>query len=515
MKSIKLQQSSLREASSFKPAPKMDACGLKFPWSLNVGAWNFFRRHPSLSLRLQRNAGESGSAFIIVLWIAFGLVSLGLYFGNSMVLELRASDNRASGLAAEQAIEGALRYVNSILGNQATYGSNGYVPDVGGYLSQAVPVGEAHFWLIGRDTNAPSGPGQLSFGLIDEASKLNLNTASSNMLFVLTESLPRANQDVVAGILDWRSTNGGNYQTYYATRPQPYQSKNGPFETVDELRLVYGADMDTVVGEDRNGNGVLDPSEADGSKNGQLEPGLLEYVTVYSREPNTQTNGSARVNIQTVTGTTGPLPSLLQNAFGSSRANQIMVNLGLLSSGPVGGANRGRMATPVAMFRSPLQFYQLSRMTSDEFAQIANNITLTNGPYILGRVNVNTASLAVLSCLPGLDSNPDLAQTLVDYRQTNPDKLTSVAWLVDALGQSNSSVLSTLMASDCVTAQSYQFSADIAALGPNGRGYRRVRVVFDTCNGSPKIVYRQDLTQLGWALGKDVRDKFVLAKATP
>jgi DNA uptake protein ComE-like DNA-binding protein len=450
-----------------------------------------------------------------VLWIAFGLVSLGLYFGNSMILELRASDNRVSGLAAEQAIEGAVRYVNSILGNQATYGSNGYVPDLSGYLSEAVPVGEAHFWLIGRDTNTPSGPGELSFGLVDEASKLNLNTASSNMLFALTESLPRANQDVIAGILDWRDTNGGAYQTFYATRPQPYQSKNGPFETVDELRLVYGGDMDTVVGEDHNRNGVLDPNESDQNKNGQLEPGLLEYVTVYSREPNTQTNGSARVNIQVVTGTTGPLASLLQNAFGSSRTDQIMANLGLMTSPPVGGTKPAQSGTVVAVFRSPLQFYQLSRMTSDEFATIANQITLTNGPYILGRVNVNTASAAVLASLPGLDSNPDLAQTLVDYRQTNPDKLTSIAWVLDALGQNNTSVLSTLMASDCITAQSYQFTADVAALGPNGRGYRRMRFVFDTCDGTPKIIYRQDLTQLGWALGKEVRDKWVLAKATP
>ena len=516
MRSIKLQQSSLREASIFKPRSEMEACGLELPCSLDVGVWNLFRRRQPHSLRLQRTGGESGSAFIIVLWIAFGLVSLGLYFGNSMILELRASDNRVSGLAAEQAIEGAVRYVNSILGNQATYGSNGYVPDVSGYLSEAVPVGESHFWLIGRDTNTPSGPGVLSFGLVDEASKLNLNRASSNMLFALTESLPRANQDIIAGILDWRDTNGGAYQSFYATRAQPYQSKSGPFETVDELRLVYGGDMDTVVGEDRNRNGVLDPNESDANKNGQLEAGLLEYVTVYSREPNTQTNGSARVNIQTVTGTTGPLATLLQSAFGSSRADQIMANLGLMTSGPVGPASRGRNApVPVATFRSPLQFYQLSRMTSDEFAAIANQITVTNGSYILGRVNVNTASAAVLASLPGLDSNPDLAQTLVDYRQTNPDKLTSIAWVVDALGQNNSSVLTALMAADCITAQSYQFTADVAALGPNGRGYRRMRFVFDTCDGAPKIIYRQDLTQLGWALGKEVRDKWVLAKATP
>jgi hypothetical protein len=44
--------------------------------------------------------------------------------------------------------------------------------------------------------------------------------------------------------------------------------------------------------------------------------------------------------------------------------------------------------------------------------------------------------------------------------------------------------------------------ADIVAVGHGDRGYRRTRFVFDTSSGTPIIVYRQDLTHLGWALGK-------------
>jgi len=56
--------------------------------------------------------------------------------------------------------------------------------------------------------------------------------------------------------------------------------------------------------------------------------------------------------------------------------------------------------------------------------------------------------------------------------------------------------------------------ADIAAVGLHGRGYRRVRFVFDTVEGTPKIIYRQDLTHLGWALGKDARQNLLTAKGT-
>jgi type II secretory pathway component PulK len=159
-----------------------------------------------------------------------------------------------------------------------------------------------------------------------------------------------------------------------------------------------------------------------------------------------------------------------------------------------------------------LQFYEKSGMTATEFALIGMNLTTTNGSYISGRVNVNTASAAVLTCLLGDDLAA--AQQLVNYRQANPNNLTSIAWVVDALGQSYATDLQILAAGDYITTQSYQFTADIAALGPYNRGYRRVKFVFDTSSGTPQIVYRQDLTHLGWALGKEMRQNLLLAKGT-
>ena len=66
---------------------------------------------------------------MIVLWIAFGLVSLALYFANSMNFELRASDNRVSALAADQAIEGAVRYINYLLADPGRQWLQRRLPD--------------------------------------------------------------------------------------------------------------------------------------------------------------------------------------------------------------------------------------------------------------------------------------------------------------------------------------------------------------------------------------------------
>ena len=66
---------------------------------------------------------------VIVLWIAFGLVSLALYFANSMNFELRASDNRVSAMAADQAIDGAARYLNYLLTQQIAQWLQRHLPD--------------------------------------------------------------------------------------------------------------------------------------------------------------------------------------------------------------------------------------------------------------------------------------------------------------------------------------------------------------------------------------------------
>ena len=441
---------------------------------------------------------EGASVLILVLWISIGLVSIALYFANSMTFELRASDNRATGFAAEQAIEGAARYVGYVLSNFAT---NGAVPNPAQFACEAVPVGDAHFWLIGRD---PSGTPSAEpyFGLVDEASKLNLNRAGTNAL----SYLPNMTPDFAGAIKDWRSTNStGAYALNYAQFG--YAEKNSPYETVDELRLVYGATIDLLIGEDINRNGVLDTNEKDLNGNSTLDPGLFEYVTVYSRQPNTHSDGTMLTNVNTE----GQIRSLLQSSLGSSRANQIMTQLGFIS-GRSGGGGGGATAPT---YNNLLRFYLASRMTSAEFAQIAYGITDTNSPYTYGLLNINTASAPVMTALfmdRGVDQSTaqGAAQTLVTYRQQNPNNLNAISWIVDALGNSSLVVRNLANANrDYITTESFQFTADIAAVGPFGRGYRRVKFIFDLSEGSPKIIYRQDLSRLGWALGEKARATWV------
>lgn len=446
-----------------------------------------------------RRPAQAGSVLIIVLWISIGLVSIGLYFANAMNDELQAADNRVAGQAAEQAIEGAARYVNWVLAN---YGTNGFMPDASQFHCANVAVGDAHFWLIGRDPNNEN-PLAPTFGLVDEAAKLNLNSASTNALLYL----PNMSLDFSDNIKDWRGTNGNVMLDYTSLG---YEDKNSPFETVDELRLVYGANQQILYGDDLNRNGVLDPNEKSMTGNGQVNYGLWEYTTIYTREPNFSPGGVSLTNVNTASQST---LQLLFSSSGTGNATSLAQSIYRRVHPRQGNG------TP---FNGLLDFCLACKnggMSSDDFSQIANGVTTSTASYIRSRVNFNNANADVLTALfMGLNVDESTAesaaQTLITYREQNSSNLTSVAWVIDALGN-NSPVVAALARGDYTTTHTYQFAADIAAVGAYGRGYRRVRFIFDTSDGTPKILYRQDLSRLGWALGETTRQQLLASAQSP
>ena len=456
-----------------------------------------------MRLNLHRDGRvEGGSALIIVLWVCLGIVSIALYFAQSMTFEIRAADNRLAAVQAEQAIAGAARYASNILVNLQT---PGLLPDENSYEHELVSVDEATFWFIGR-SDQQLALDQPWFGFVDEGSKLNLNTATAEML----ELLPRMTPQLAAAIVDWRDSNstisdgGAEEETYQRLNP-PYRCKNAPFESIDELRLVYGMDTEILYGDDANLNGALDPNENDGDlsppnddRNGVLDPGLLEYVTVWSRVPT-----GTRTNVNDQQG----LAIILQDALGSSRANQILAQLvGGGGGGPGGGPGGGAGGqTGQAQHSNLVEFYLASRMTQNEFDQVADQLVATTNTtgYIEGQVNINTASETVLQCIPGI--GVQYASTLVAYRLGNSTALQSIAWLVEVVGSE-----AALQAGPYVTTRSYQFSIDVAAVGRHGRGYRRAKFIMDTSDETARIAYRQDLSHLGWALGRTAREDLQL-----
>ncbi len=155
------------------------------------------------------------------------------------------------------------------------------------------------------------------FGLTDESAKLNLNTATFRQLMVLVKASVGDDEEInpkeiVGAILDWRDQDsqpqteeGDTEGEYYKDLDKPYEVKNGPFDTVEELLLVKGVTNEILYGEDFDRNGLITPNERDGdetfpmdNQDDRLNRGLYPYLTVLSYEDNVSNDRRPRIYLR-------------------------------------------------------------------------------------------------------------------------------------------------------------------------------------------------------------------------
>jgi type II secretory pathway component PulK len=421
---------------------------------------------------------ESGTVLIVTMWIVLVLAGLVLVFSRSMRVEAIASANYITSLQAEAVTRGAVQFVLSQLKS-----NEGSLQLEGEDLYADVKVGDGSFWILRPNLDDDR---TYSFGIQDEASKINLNSAPMEMLL----KLPGMTAELAAAIIDWRDADsevspGGAESEYYLLLPDPYYCKDAPFETVEELLLVKGASRDLLYGEDTNRNGVLDSNENDAdeseppdNKDGKLDRGLLDYITVYTREPNVSQSGERRINVNDVRG--NGLRDLLREVIKEDKFFQVM--------------DQVRGGRP---FRNIIDFYFRTGLEISEFQQIADRLTTTENESIVGLINVNTASRAVLLCLPELEESD--VDALIAKRASSGTDLSSIAWVAEALPQEKAVAIGGY-----ITTRSFQYSADIVSVSGDGRAYKRNRIVLDTRDNAVRFLYWKDLTSLGWPLDPEI-----------
>jgi len=422
-----------------------------------------------------------GTILIVTIWVVLVLAGLALVFARSMRVAALVSANQVASLEAECIAAGATEYIRARL-TTGTEEETDSATDDDTY--KGMQVGEGYFWVLHSNLEDDD---TYDYGLTDEAGKINLNSASLEML----QNLPGMTAELAASIIDWRDedsevSTGGAESEYYLLQSEPYSCKNAALETVDEILLIKGASEELLYGEDTNLNGILDDHENDGdlsdpsdNHNGRLDTGFYDYVTVYSVEANTDSEGNERININDAD-SRSDLQTALQESFKEERALEIMA---LVPTNP--------------RYDNILDFYFQTALNPEEFGKIADRLTTSDADTLPGLVNVNTASKEVLMCLPGLEESD--AEALLSYRDSANDELTSIAWVVEILDQDKAVAIGSY-----ITVRSFQYSADIVCLSGNGRAYKRYKAVFDMQAGSPRIVYWKSLTSFGWPLDQEI-----------
>jgi type II secretory pathway component PulK len=421
-----------------------------------------------------------GTILIVTIWVVLVLAGLALVFARSMRVAAIVAANHVASLEAECIAAGASEYAKAKL---ATSSEEETTDLMDSEPYEAMEVGEGYVWLLRSDLEDDR---QFDYGLTDESGKINLNSASEEMLL----KLPGMTAELAASIIDWRDedseiTPGGAEDEYYLLLSESYNCKNSELETVDEILLIKGASEDLLYGEDTNLNSILDDNENDGdlsdpsdNRNGRLDIGFYDYVTVYSVETNLDSEGNQRININDA-GSRQDLQGLLQDVVDEDRALEIM---NFIPTNP--------------SFSNVLDFYFSMGLKSEEFAQIVDRLTTSDEESFPGLVNVNTAPKAVLLCLPELEES-DVEALL--SRRSSDQGLDSIAWVTEVLDQEKAVAVGSY-----ITTRSFQYSADILGIAGNGRAYKRYKAVFDMSQGSPRIVYWKSMTHFGWPLNKEI-----------
>ena len=296
--------------------------------------------------------------------------------------------------------------------------------------------GQFRVFRCGREDEG----GGMRYGVSDEESRLNVNVASAEELANLYGMTP----EVVAAILDWRDedntvTPGGAEIEYYASFQPPSQPRNGPLQTVRELLMVRGVSQELLLGADAHQNGVrtTEVNDQDESSLDHPDGSLAGLLTVDSSVKDISASGGERVNLQSadersLTGVRGITSEIARAIVAYRGQNQFKTIADLLDVTAAQGQNqlgggpgraasgRDQSAPPAnAQFpNGPASARTGPTVVSEQLLmEIGDDLTAQNAGDMAGVVNVNTASLEVLACLPGLSR--ELAQAIISHRKSS------------------------------------------------------------------------------------------------
>lgn len=335
------------------------------------------------------------------------------------------------------------------------------------------------------------------YGVLDEERFLNFNTASQTELMKLDGMTP----EVASAIVDYRdpdttvSPGGAEYEDYAARRP-PYVPRDGPFRTLGELQFVLDMPRRELLGEDGNNNGLLDLEENDGdlfmppdNQDGRLDRGWIAQGTVLSEVQNVDAKGEARINaqdageseLQTIPGITSDLAKAIVEY---RKENEFKTVVDLLEvrrmTSSRSGSSRSSSSkkTPTG---SPLIEREL-------FRDIVDSFTVEDDESLLGRVNINTAEMPVLLCLPGMDEA--LADAVIAHRSST-GFFQNLADLLEVPGMTES-ILKQLAPRITTRSETFRITSEGRITSTGARAMIQLTVRVGTAS-IQTLSYREDL----------------------
>jgi len=363
--------------------------------------------------------------------------------------------------------------------------------------------------------------------------------------------LPGMTEEIADCILDWLDDDDdirefGAELEYYEGIGVPYPPRNGPIASLDELLKIKGIDSWLLYGEDANRNGLLDSNEDDGDArpptddaDGVLTLGWNALLSTNAREINLRADGDEKLNVNQDL-LTELYDALLEEfdeetarfvvayrMYGSTEDPETEDSWG--ESDPQGEVTRGELNLARGDRRAIRSVYELIGITvtaneegdnGDEtytyespwsgepgtmasyLPDLIDTLSVSDGPYIDGRINVNQARREVLLGVPGMTEElveEIMAARAVDSKTGEPpedlqEQRATTGWLVtEGLVE-----LETMRILDpFLTSRGAVFRMQVIGHFDAGGPFTRIEAVIDATGELPKVIFVRDLTELG------------------
>jgi len=233
---------------------------------------------------------DKGIALILVMWIMVFLIALGTEFALSMKTEVDTTRNFKEDVETYYLAKAGMNLAKAEILADAKFHSwteeKGYIfgsaasgnNDEGG---EVPPGEELEAPEPPQRTELPLGNGFIHYSIRDENGKININTASRDVLVkaLTANGIPLGSDrdTIVDSILDWidqddRHRLNGAESDYYQGLSPAYSAKNGPLDSMEELLMVRGVTPELFKGSEEYNS--EEPSSAENA------PGLARIFTV-------------------------------------------------------------------------------------------------------------------------------------------------------------------------------------------------------------------------------------------
>lgn len=226
---------------------------------------------------------ENGFVILLVMWVLVLLIALGTEFAFSMRTEINTTRNYKEDVASYYLAKAGINLAMAEILQTAKYHS--WTEEAGYIIGKPLAEGNEDDLEIAQvepvnRKNIALGNGSFTYTIQDENGKINLNTASRDIIVkaLKANGLEFGTQrDTIAdAILDWIDKDdnhrvNGAESDYYQAQSPPYDAKNGPFDSLHELLLIRGMSEQILYGKS---------DDAENSFESASVPGLATMFTV-------------------------------------------------------------------------------------------------------------------------------------------------------------------------------------------------------------------------------------------